>query len=95
MALTQDELNRAITLSHLIISDEKKDVFLCQLNDVLGQVDTLNALDLDNVAPMSSVVEQTQFKREDVAVKPGDLLLEKNAPLWEDNAFRVPKILDR
>ncbi len=95
MSLSQDELNRAITLSHLTVSDEKKDVFLGQLNDVLDQVDTLNALELDNVEPMSSVVEQTQFKREDVPVKPGDLLLEKNAPVWEGNAFRVPKILDR
>jgi aspartyl-tRNA(Asn)/glutamyl-tRNA(Gln) amidotransferase subunit C len=95
MSLSQDELDRAINLSHLTVSNEKKELFLGQLNDILDQVDTLNALDLDNVEPMSSVVEQTQFKREDVPVKPGDLLLEENAPVWEGNAFRVPKILDR
>ena len=95
MSLSQEELDRAITLSHLNVSNEKKSLFLGQLNDILDQVETINALDLEKVEPMSSVVEQTQFKREDTPVDPGDLLLEDNAPVWEDNAFRVPKILDR
>ena len=95
MSLSMDDLERTIRLSHLNVEDEKKNVFLGQLNDVLDQVETINALSLDDIEPMSSVVNQTQFKRDDIPVKPSNLLMEKNAPQWENNAFRVPKILDR
>ena len=50
-------------------------------------------MDLDQVEPMTTVVQQAHYKRNDDPKKPADLLLEKNAPEWESGAFRVPKII--
>ena len=95
MTLSMKDLEKTVQLAHITIKEEKKEAYLSQLNDILDQVKTIDALDLDNIEPTSTVVEQDQYKREDVAVTPADLLLEKNAPHWEQNAFRVPRILKR
>ena len=92
MSLSSDDLEKTAGLAHLRLPADKKDRYLQQLNDILDQVETLNQLDLETVSPLTTIVEQDQYKRDDVAVLPGDLLCENNAPSWEEGAFKVPKI---
>ena len=93
MSLSMDDLEKTAQLAHLVLDDQHKQHYLTQLNDILDQVETLNQLDLDAVEPMTTVIEQDHYVRDDNPVKPDDLFLDKNAPYWEDNAFRVPKIV--
>ena len=93
MALDEKDLEKVARLAHLNLTPSKKATLLTQLNGILDQVATINCLDLDAVSPMTSVVEQGQFLREDcptVSLTTADL--EQNAPVFEDGAFRVPKI---
>ena len=92
MALNKDDLKKTARLAHLSLNPEKSEQYLHELNSILDQVATINALDLKDVSPLTTVLEQEQFCRNDSPVSPGDLLLEENAPQWENNAFRVPKI---
>ena len=93
MSLTEADLEKTATLAHLELDSDHKQTYLTQLNDILDQVATINAMDLADVKPMTTVVEQAHYQRDDIAKKPDDLLLEKNAPEWESGAFRVPKII--
>ncbi len=93
MSLTEADLEKTATLAHLELDSDHKQTYLTQLNDILDQVATINAMDLVDVKPMTTVVEQAHYQRDDIAKKPDDLLLEKNAPEWESGAFRVPKII--
>ena len=93
MSLSEADLEQVTSLAHLELDSDLKVLYVSQLNLILDQVDTLNSLDLTNVSEMTTVVEQDHFQREDIAKKPGDLLLETNAPAWEFGGFRVPKIV--
>ncbi len=95
MTLTAKDLDKTVQLAHITIKEEKKEAYLQQMQDILDQVSTLDELNLDDVEPTSTVIDQDQYQREDVAVSPTELLLETNAPKWENHAFHVPKILKR
>ncbi len=93
MSFTQEDLEKTARLAHLKLKPEQQDRYVAELNDILDQVKTINALNLQGVEPMTGVVEQDQYVRDDVAVVPEDLLLEQNAPKFENGAFSVPPIL--
>jgi len=95
MSLTKDDLDHVVNLAHLTIKEEKKDLYLSQLQDILDHIQDLDTLDLSTVEPSSYAIEQEQTLRDDKVVEYGDLNLEKNAPKWEDNSFNVPQILKR
>ena len=95
MSFTEDDLLKTARLAHIKVTPEQQKQYMKELTDILDQVKTINALDLEGVEPMTSVVVQDQYVREDIAVQPGDLLLEKNAPKWEGDAFCVPPILNK
>jgi aspartyl-tRNA(Asn)/glutamyl-tRNA(Gln) amidotransferase subunit C len=91
--LSMQDLDHVIRLAHLEIEPERKAIYLKKLQNVLTYVDQLKQLDVDDVRPSSHALNQSTRLRDDVVVPQPDLALEPNAPLWEDNAFRVPKIL--
>lgn len=93
MEFSKDALDHVIHLSHLRVAPEKKDAYLKQLQDILKYMDKLNALDLSDTDAATHSIEASTPLREDVVVESGDLLLEKNAPKWDDHAFEVPQIL--
>ena len=53
----------------------------------------MDSLNLDNVEPSTFGLANAQDLREDTVVAQQDLLLEKNAPEWDDGCFSVPKII--
>lgn len=93
MALELTELDRAIQLAHLDVDAEKKALYFSQIQVILTYMDQLNALDLSDVSPSAHAHDEGTVLREDVVVTHTDLLLEENAPAWEDGVFMVPKIL--
>ena len=65
------------------------------LNSILAFVEQLNELDIKNIEPLSSVVEQKLFQRDDVVKKINekeDIL--KNSPVKNENYFVVPKVIE-
>ncbi|MCP4051171.1 MAG: Asp-tRNA(Asn)/Glu-tRNA(Gln) amidotransferase subunit GatC [bacterium] len=92
MSLTMKDLEQVLSLANLDVEPHEKEIYLDQLTNILEQMETLGKLDLEGVKPSAYACEHSTFLREDI-VKQSAVSLEKNAPEWELNSFRVPKIL--
>tara|TARA_B110000438_G_C15445439_1_gene492278 strand:+ start:90 stop:374 length:285 start_codon:yes stop_codon:yes gene_type:complete len=94
MSITSEEIDRLTTLAHITISDDEKKTYQTHLQSIISYVEKLNQLNLDQLIPSTHATTQLSILREDTPQKNNHLLQEKNAPVWEENAFRVPQILE-
>jgi len=94
MSITIKEVEHIAALARLEFSDEEKEKFTHQLNDILQYIEKLNELDTSKVEPLSHVIELSNVFRDD-AVKPSISAEEalKNAPAKVDTLFKVPKVI--
>jgi aspartyl/glutamyl-tRNA(Asn/Gln) amidotransferase C subunit len=82
-------------LARLKITDPEADAYQKELNAVLEHFEALQALDTENVEPMSHVLEIKNVWREDEPRKSSQAeSLMANAPKEESGYFKVPKILE-
>lgn len=82
-------------LSRIAIADEKLAPMTDELNNILGWVEQLSAVDTEGVEPMTSAVETTLHRREDHVTdgnKTDEILA--NAPHAEYGFFAVPKVIE-
>jgi len=95
MAINKDTVKYTANLARIELSDEELDHFTGQLDKILAYVDKLNTLNIPDLKPTSHVLKMKNVYRED-AVKNSLPVSEaiKNAPLAENNLFKVPKIID-
>lgn len=95
MKLSSQEVEYVANLARLEISDEEKEKFTSQLNDILLYIDKLNKLDTEGVAPMSHAIAVTNAFREDkIADSLGTEKSLANAPDARGEFFRVPKVIE-
>lgn len=94
MPVTLKDVEHIAKLARLEFSEEEKQKFTHQLNDILAYVEQLNKLDTSKVEPLSHVIELSNVFRDD-AVKPGLTTEEalKNAPAKSEKFFKVPKVI--
>ena len=95
MSVDKDTVRRIAKLARIAMDDTQAAEMEAELNALLAWVDQLSEVDVENVPPMTSVVEQRLKMREDVVTDGGyaqDLML--NAPQAEDHFFVVPKVLE-
>ncbi len=94
MSVTIKDVEHIAALARLEFSEQEKEKFTHQLNDILKYVEKMNELDTSNVEPLSHVIELQNVFRED-KVKPStpteDVL--KNAPAKTEKYFKVPKVI--
>lgn len=92
--LTKAEVEHVALLGRLALTEEEKDMYAGQLNEILEYAKMLDELDTGNVPPTAHVLPLKNVFRED---RPGEhLALDKalqNAPDKEGNFFKVPKII--
>jgi len=77
------------------VKDDEAERMAKELNAILGFVEQLDEVNVDNVEPLTSVIPMTLRTREDVVTdgnKASDIVA--NAPLSEDNFFLVPKVIE-
>ena len=93
--ITLEHVEYVATLGRLYLTEEEKSKYLNQLDDILKYMDTLAAVDAENVEPMASPVELFNPLRDDI-VKPSLPIDEAlaNAPALEGPSFKVPKIIE-
>ncbi len=94
MAITKKDVEYIANLSRLEITEEEKEAYSKQLSEILSHVENLNELNTENTEPTYYPIDMSNVMRKDI-VKPS---LDKNkvfasAPLVENNAFKVPKII--
>ena len=96
MSLTREEVEHIAHLARLQLSEEEKERYRQQLSSILEHVAKLQALNTEDIQPMSSVVAERSRLREDeagVCLTTEELL--RNAPDVQSNQFRVPPVLDQ
>ena len=92
--ISEQTVRDVAKLARLSLTDEQAKRFTGQLGDVLGWIDHLEQLDVENVKPMHHALDQVNVFRADTE-QPGmsvdDALA--NAPDTEPPFFKVPKVL--
>ena len=95
MSVDKDTVRRIAKLSRLALDEGRVGPMVDELNGIFQWVEQLNEVNVEGVAPMTSVVAQTLKMRDDV-VSDGDAAdaLMANAPQGEDHFFVVPKVVE-
>ena len=93
MTFSESELDHVIHLAHFTVEPEQKTAYLQQLQNVLTYMSALDQLDLREESASHHDAAASTFLRDDVVCDSTDLLLERNAPKWDGEAFEVPRIL--
>jgi len=95
MSVDKDTVRRIAKLARIAMDDAQTGEMETQLNALLNWVQQLSEVNIENVPPMTSVVQQRLKMREDVVTDGGyadDLM--KNAPQSEGHFFVVPKVVE-
>jgi aspartyl-tRNA(Asn)/glutamyl-tRNA(Gln) amidotransferase subunit C len=94
MAISIQDVEHVASLAKLSFTEEEKKKLVSQLNEILHYMEQLNALDTENVEPLSHVIRLGNVFREDdprPSLDRDEAL--KNAPAKTDEFFRVPKVI--
>lgn len=92
--ITQQTVREVAKLARLNLTDDEAALFASQLGDVLGAIDQLKQLNVEDVKPMPHALDQLNVFRQDTE-QPGmpvDQAL-ANAPDKDPPFFKVPKVL--
>jgi aspartyl-tRNA(Asn)/glutamyl-tRNA(Gln) amidotransferase subunit C len=99
MSLTPDQLQRIALLARIAVSPQEAAGVTDRLNQVLGLIDQLQAVDTRGIEPMSHALDAElavqQRLRPDVATHP-DLRAEFQAvaPAVQGGLYLVPKVIE-
>ena len=95
MAITANEVKHVASLAKLEFTDEELQKFTGQMDEIINMVEQLGEVDTTDVPVTSTVTEEVNVMREDVAVKGTDrTLLMKNVPEEKDGLIKVAAIID-
>lgn len=94
-ALTRADVEHLARLARLSLTDDELDHYATQMDVILQAVSRVSEVAADDIPPTSHPIPMQNVFREDIA-RPS---LERDevaaaAPAWEDDRFRVPRILD-
>ncbi|MFY9699836.1 MAG: Asp-tRNA(Asn)/Glu-tRNA(Gln) amidotransferase subunit GatC [Rhodoplanes sp.] len=95
MSVDHATVRRIAHLARIAVADDEVEHLRGELNAILAFVEQLSEVDVDGVAPMTSVTPMSMKKRADV-VTDGEIadLVVKNAPASDDHFFLVPKVVE-
>jgi len=95
MSVDKDTVRRIAKLARLAVDEKRATAMVGELNGILAWVEQLKDVNVDGVAPLTSVVEQKLKMRDDVVTEGGNAdALMSNAPGGEDHFFVVPKVVE-
>ena len=95
MTINKEAVKKISKLSRIASNDEFETSMIKDLSTILKFVDQLNEVDTKDIEPLSSVVEQKLFQREDVVKKMNEKEeILKNSPHKNENYFVVPKVIE-
>jgi aspartyl-tRNA(Asn)/glutamyl-tRNA(Gln) amidotransferase subunit C len=95
MSLDKATVAHIASLARIDLKDEDLERMAGELSQIITWVEQLSEVDTEGVAPMTSVVEMTLPRRQDVVADgdyPDDILA--NAPRPAHGFFTVPKVVE-
>lgn len=92
--ISEQTIREVAKLARLNLTDDEAKRFSSQLGDVLGAIDQLKQLDVENIKPMPHALDQFNVFRADEESQglSTDAAL-ANAPDKDGSFFKVPKVL--
>jgi aspartyl-tRNA(Asn)/glutamyl-tRNA(Gln) amidotransferase subunit C len=95
MTINKATVKKISKLARIASNEQFEEFMIKDLNSILTFVEQLNELDIKNIEPLSSVVEQELFQRDDVVriINDKEDIL-KNSPDKNENYFVVPKVIE-
>lgn len=94
MSVTVKQVENIARLAKLSFTDEEKEKFVIQFNQILDYMTTLNELDTSDVEPTYNVLDLANVMREDKVeewLRQDEALA--NAPRSNHGFFSVPKVI--
>ena len=96
MEVNNDLIDKLAHLARLSFNEEEKEQIRLDLEKMIGFVDKINELDLDNIPPMVHLPGETNIFREDEIkdiISREDAL--RNAAVHDGVFFKVPKVIKK
>jgi len=90
---TVETVDRVARLARLSLTDDERNTFARQLDDILAYAESIQALDTDGVEPMSHASGTERFREDAPAPSLDRELALAEAPDAADGLFRAPRIL--
>jgi aspartyl-tRNA(Asn)/glutamyl-tRNA(Gln) amidotransferase subunit C len=95
MSVDLDTVRRIAHLARIAVADGEIEHLKGELNAILAFVVQLNEVNVDGVAPMTSVTPMEMKKRPDVVTDGGDVeAILANAPARHRDYFVVPRVVE-
>ncbi|MFZ9694145.1 MAG: Asp-tRNA(Asn)/Glu-tRNA(Gln) amidotransferase subunit GatC [Candidatus Nanopelagicales bacterium] len=93
--LSPEQVAHLAKLARLALTDAELDHYAQQLGVILDSVAKVTEVATGDIKPTSHAIEMTNVFRDDVVRSSfTSEITSQNAPEWEDERFRVPRILD-
>lgn len=95
MSIDQATVRRVAQLARIAVREDEVPDLQGEINAILAFVAELDAVDVEGVEPMTSVLPRRMNLRRDEVTDGGfaDEIV-ANAPVSEDNLFVVPKVVE-
>ncbi|MEL6798597.1 MAG: Asp-tRNA(Asn)/Glu-tRNA(Gln) amidotransferase subunit GatC [Pseudomonadota bacterium] len=95
MSIDIDTARRVAKLARIKVEEEDLPALAGEFNTILGFIEQLGEVDVDDVDPMTSVTPMRLKRREDVVTE-GDQVdkVLSNAPDAREGFFAVPKVVE-
>lgn len=95
MSVDTATVRRIAHLARIAVEDGEVEKMRVEINAILAFVAQLSEVDVEGVAPMTSVTPMAMKKRADVVTDGGiPEIVVGNAPASEDHFFLVPKVVE-
>lgn len=95
MQIDKKQVEYVARLARLTLTEEEKETYTSQLNDILDYAAKLDQLDTKDIVPTAHVLPLKNVLRED---KTGHCLDQErvlaNAPEKEEGMFKVPRVIE-
>ena len=99
MSLTPDQLQRIALLARIAVDPQEARAVTDRLNQVLGLIDQLQAVDTGGIEPMSHALDaqfevQQRLRPDEVAEPDRRAEFQALAPAVEQGLYLVPKVIE-
>ena len=95
MSIDESTAAKVAKLARIRVEEDRLPALAAEFNDILGFIEQLGEVYVENVEPMTSVTPQRLKRREDVVTdgdQPEKVLA--NAPDAREGFFAVPKVVE-
>lgn len=95
MSIDASTAAKVAKLARIKVEEDQLPALAQEFNTILGFIEQLNEVDVENVEPMTSVTPQRLKRREDVVTDGNQQeKILKNAPDAREGFFAVPKVVE-